>query len=154
MAGSTDNSIVIAAPLQLVWEMTNDLSSWTTLFSEYAEVEVLEQKGRTIRFRLTMHPDEQGQVWSWVSERTPDPETYTVRAHRVETGPFEYMHIYWEYQPVDGGTRMRWKQDFHMKPAAPIDDAGMTDRINRNTRVQMDRIKQQIEAAAVRVGRQ
>lgn len=154
MAGSTDNSIVIAAPLQLVWEMTNDLSSWTTLFSEYAEVEVLEQKGRTIRFRLTMHPDEQGQVWSWVSERTPDPETYTVRAHRVETGPFEYMHIYWEYQPVDGGTRMRWKQDFHMKPAAPIDDAGMTDRINRNTRVQMNRIKQQIEAAAVRVGRQ
>lgn len=153
MAGHTDNTVVIAAPLELAWEMTNDLASWPTLFSEYAAVEVLEQKERTVRFRLTMHPDEQGRVWSWVSERTPDPDTHTVRAHRVETGPFEYMHIYWEYQPVEDGTRMRWVQDFHMKPTAPIDDPGMTDRINHNTRVQMDRIKRQIEDAAVQVRR-
>jgi aromatase len=153
MAGHTDNTVVIAAPLELAWEMTNDLASWPTLFSEYAAVEVLEQKERTVRFRLTMHPDEQGRVWSWVSERTPDPDTYTVHAHRVETGPFEYMHIYWEYRPVEDGTRIRWVQDFHMKPTAPIDDAGMTARINHNTRVQMDRIKRQVEDAAAQVQR-
>jgi aromatase len=63
------------------------------------------------------------------------------------------MHIYWEYRPVEDGTRIRWVQDFHMKPTAPIDDAGMTARINHNTRVQMDRIKRQVEDAAAQVQR-
>jgi aromatase len=44
-----------------------------------------------------MHPDDQGRVWSWTSQRTPDEPSRTVRAHRVETGPFEYMNIFWKY---------------------------------------------------------
>lgn len=147
-AGHTDNSIVIAAPFDLVWQMTNDVRSWPELFSEYASVEILEQRGDTVRFRLTMHPDEDGTVWTWVSERTADPRTRTVRAHRVETGPFEYMKIYWEYTEEPGGVRMRWVQDFRMKPSAPVDDATMTEHINRNSVVQMNRIKSIIEAAA------
>jgi aromatase len=148
VAGRTENSIVIDAPLDLVWDMTNDIESWPHLYSEYASAEVLDRQGNTVRFRLTMHPDANGTVWSWVSERTADPTTRTVRAHRVETGPFEYMKIFWEYRPVEGGIEMRWVQDFHMKPEAPVDDAWMTDNINRNTPIQMARIKGLIEAAA------
>jgi len=150
MPGHTENEIVIDAPIDLVWKMTNDVPSWPELFSEYAEAEVLAQEGETIRFRLTMHPDEEGRVWSWVSERTPDPATRTVSAHRVETGPFEYMRIHWDYAEVPGGVRMRWVQDFAMKPTAPVDDAGMTARINRNSVVQLGRIKSLVEAAAAR----
>lgn len=146
--GHTDNQIVIDAPIELVWEMTNDVPSWPSLFSEYAEAEVLAEENGTVRFRLTMHPDENGVKWSWVSERTPNPASRTVRAHRVETGVFEFMDIYWEYREVEGGVRMRWVQDFRMKPSAPIDDAGMTDRLNRNTAIQMERIKGLVEAAA------
>ena len=151
MAGHTDNEIIIEAPMELVWERTNDLASWPQLFSEYASVDILERNGATVRFRLTMHPDEDGTVWSWVSERTPDPETRTVTAHRVETGLFEFMNIRWEYAEAEDGTgvRMRWIQDFHMKPAAPVDDAGMTEHLNRNTAVQMKLIKEKVEAAAV-----
>ncbi|MDG4820756.1 SRPBCC family protein [Asanoa sp. WMMD1127] len=152
MAGHTDNAVVIDAPMDLVWDMTNDVESWPELFSEYAAAEILEREDATIRFRLTMHPDEEGRVWTWVSERTPDPLTRTVRAHRVETGPFEYMNIFWEYAPEGAGVRMRWVQDFHMKPGAPADDAGMTAHLNRNTLVQMDRIKRLVEEAAARVG--
>jgi len=148
MPARTDNAVVINAPMELVWEMTNDVASWPQLFSEYAGVEILEQDDRKVRFRLTMHPDEEGRVWSWVSERTIDPETRTVRAHRVETGPFEYMHIFWEYLPVPGGVRMRWVQDFQMKPDAPVDDATMAEHINRNTLIQMARIKGLVEQAA------
>lgn len=152
MAGHTDNSIVIDAPMDLVWEMTNDLRSWTQLYSEYAAVEVLEEKdvdgGREFLFRLTMHPDENGNVWSWVSKRVVDPAARQVRAHRVETGPFEYMNIYWEYLPEGGAVRMRWVQDFHMKDAAPVTDEGMTERLNRNTPVQMNLIKGKVEKAA------
>jgi aromatase len=148
MPGHTENAITVNAPLQLVWDMTNDVASWPELFGEYAEVEVLDRRGNTVRFRLTMKPDENGKVWSWVSERTADPVTRTVDAHRVETGPFEYMRIHWDYEETPEGVRMRWVQDFAMKPQAPVDDAGMTDRINRNTPVEMDRIRKIVEAAA------
>ena len=148
MAGHTESSIVIDAPMELVWDMTNDLERWPTLFSEYAETTVLERKGDTVRFRLTMHPDENGKIWSWVSERTPDPKTRTVKARRVETGPFEYMNIEWFYEPVDGGVRMRWVQDFHMKPQAPVNDEQMTERINTNSKVQMALIKEKVEQRA------
>jgi aromatase len=148
MAGHTDNAIIINAPLELVWDMTNDVESWPNLFSEYASAEILERRGNTLRFRLTMHPDEDGTVWSWVSERTPDPTTHTVRAHRVETGPFEHMNIFWEYQPVEGGVKMRWVQDFHMKPQALVDDDAMVDHLNRNTAIQMARIKRLVEQTA------
>ncbi len=148
MSGHTDNSVVIDAPMDLVWSMTNDVPSWPQLFTEYASAEIISRDGATIRFRLTMHPDEQGRVWSWVSERTPDPVTRTVVARRVETGPFEYMNLRWEYREVPGGVEMRWIQDFAMKPTAPVDDAGMTERINRNSVREMGRIKSLVEAAA------
>jgi aromatase len=148
MTGHTDNSVLIAAPLPLVWDITNDLEGWPSLFTEYASVEVLERRGDTVRFRLTMHPDEQGRVWSWVSERTTDPTRRTVSAHRVETGPFQYMRIGWSYHEEDGGTRMRWVQDFSMKPDAPVDDPGMVDHLNRTTAVQQGVIKEKIEAVA------
>jgi ribosome-associated toxin RatA of RatAB toxin-antitoxin module len=148
MTRRTDNAVVIDAPLDLVWELTNDVESWPRLFSEYASAEILERRGDTVRFRLALHPDEQGRVWSWVSERTPDPVTRTVRAHRVETGVFEFMDIHWSFEEVDGGVRMRWVQEFRMKPDAPLDDDGMAERLNRNTVGQMALIKTRVEAAA------
>src|SRR5262245_21393145 len=73
--GATDNSVYINAPFELVWRLTNDVRSWPDLFTEYASVEVQQDSGETIRFRLTTVPDPDGQVWSWVSERTSDLST-------------------------------------------------------------------------------
>lgn len=148
MAAHTESEVVIAAPMQLVWDITNDVANWPNLYSEYSAAEILHQSGDTVRFRLTMHPDEQGNVWSWVSERTADPESRTVSAHRVETGPFDFMKIFWEYTEVDGGVLMRWVQDFHMKPAAPVDDDTMAANITRNSKIQMALIKEKIEKVA------
>jgi aromatase len=146
MGVRTDNFIVINAPLDVVWEITNDVADWPNLFTEYATAEILEQSGATVKFRLTMHPDENGKIWSWVSERTPDPATHTVKARRIETGPFEYMNIEWYYDPVEGGTKMRWVQEFHMKPQAPANDEQMEQYINVNTKKQMAIIKEKVEA--------
>ena len=146
--GHTENSIVIAAPLELVWSVTNDVAGWPDLFTEYARAEILDTDGDTVRFRLTMHPDENGVAWSWVSERTPDRATRQVRARRVETGPFEYMRIHWTYTEEPDGVRMTWVQDFAMKPTAPVDNAGMTERINANSQVQLAVIKQRLERLA------
>lgn len=109
---------------------------------------MLSREGDTTAFRLTMYPDDNGKVWSWVSERTVDRANRTVRARRVETGPFAHMNILWEYTELPGGTQMRWTQDFAMKPDAPVDDEWMTDNINRNSRTQMALIRDRIEQVA------
>ena len=148
MAGHTDNEIVINAPIELVWSMTNDIESWPRLFSEYSAAEIIEHRDGTVVFRLALHPDENGKVWDWVSARTPDESTRTVRSQRVQTGPFKYMWIYWEYEETGEGVRMRWVQDFEMRPGLPADDASMFERLDRNTKIQQQLIKDKIEAAA------
>ena len=152
MAAHTDNSIDIDAPLEFVWERMIDVENWPNLFTEYAGAEILKRDGDRIEFRLTTYPDPEhdGQVWSWVSERTMDPAAHTTKSRRIETGPFEYMNIEWFFEEVDGGTRMRWVQDFSMKPGAPANDEDAEDYMNRNTKVQMDAIKERLESAAVR----
>jgi aromatase len=100
-----------------------------------------------VRFRLTMHPDDNGKVWSWVSERVMDPQAHTVHAYRVETGPFEFMDIDWTYRETSDGVEMQWVQNFHMKPDAPVDDATMAEMITKNSAVQMKRIKTLVEDA-------
>jgi aromatase len=151
MSGHTEQSVLIEAPFQLVWDMTNDVDNWPNLFTEYAEATVLERAGDSVTFRLTMHPDENGTVWSWISRRTPDLVRREVHAHRLETGPFEYMHIYWAYREEAGGVRMTWIQDFRMRSTAPVTDEQMTDRLNVNSPVQLDVIKHKVEAAAGRL---
>ncbi|WP_307848829.1 cupin domain-containing protein [Microbispora oryzae] len=146
MIGHTDNAIEIDAPIGFLWAQTNDVRTWPDLFTEYAKVEVLEEEPDSVVFRLTMHPDAQGNEWSWVSRRAWDRDTWTVRARRIETGPFEFMNITWTYEELGPDrTRMRWIQDFHMKPDAPVDTTRMTENINGNTKVQMEVIKQRVE---------
>jgi aromatase len=148
VSGHTDNSVFIDAGIDLVWQVTNDVPNWPRLFTEYAAAEILARDGNTVRFRLTMHPDENGTVWSWVSERTLHRDTWSVVARRVEPGPFEYMNIEWTYRPEGVGTRMRWVQEFAMRADAPLDDAAMVHRIDANSRIQMNLIRDKVERLA------
>jgi aromatase len=148
MAAHTDNAVEISAPLEQVWERMMDIESWPELFSEYAKAEVIERDGDRVVFRLTTHPDPDydGQVWSWTSERIADPASHRSKSRRIETGPFEYMNIEWSFEEIDGGTRMRWVQDFSMKPEAPSDDEQAEEYMNKNTKIQMGVIKERLEA--------
>ena len=145
MTARTENSVVINAPLDLVWSRTNDVANWPALFTEYAKAEILAEEDGRVRFRLTMHPDENGNEWSWVSERVADRTTRVVLAHRAEPGWFRFMHIRWTYDEVDDGVLMRWVQEFEMRPDAPVDDAAMAENINTNSSVQMTAIKAKLE---------
>lgn len=154
MAAHTDNAVEINAPLEFVWERMMDIASWPALFSEYAKAEVVEQEGDRVVFRLTTHPDPDydGKVWSWTSERTADPKTHTSKSKRIETGPFQYMDIEWYFEQTDDGTRMRWVQDFSMKPDAPANDEQAEGYMNKNTKTQMGVIKERLEAQAEGAG--
>jgi aromatase len=152
MSSRIDNTILVKAPLDLVWEMTNDVESWPHLFTEYSEAEIVARDGGTLRIRLTTHPDENGKVWSWESERTPHPETHTVTARRTDfsTGPFASMEIHWEYREVPEGVEMRWVQDFELKPGLPFTADQMAGHLSGNTVEQMEVVKAQLELVAER----
>jgi aromatase len=150
MAAHTDNAVEINAPLDYVWGRMMNIEDWPNLFSEYAKAEVVEQEGDRIIFRLTTYPDPdyEGQVWSWTSERIADPASHSSKSRRIETGSFEYMNIEWYFEDADGGTRMRWVQDFSMKPSAPANDEQAEEYMNKNTKEQMRVIKERLEAQA------
>jgi aromatase len=143
--GRTQQAITIAAPYDLVWEITNDVAGWPRLFSEYAAAEILDDSGDRVLFRLTMHPDAEGRSWSWVSERIMDRAEGVVRSRRVETGPFEFMNIRWDYRQVERGVELRWAQEFAMKPGAPADTKAMTVNISANSVIQLALIRQRLE---------
>ncbi len=150
MAAHTDNAIEISAPLEFVWDRMMDVESWPSLFSEYAKAEVIEAEGDRVVFRLTTHPDPEsdGQVWSWTSERIADPASHSSKSRRIETGPFQYMNIEWSFEATEGGTRMRWVQEFSMKPEAPADDEHAEQYMNKSTKEQMRVIKERLETQA------
>ena len=146
MSAHTDNSIVIEAPVDVVWEEANRLEQWPVLFAgEYERVEVLGTEADRVTFRITTKPQENGQSYSWVSERVLDREHHRVVARRLETGPFLYMHIYHEFEECPEGTRVRWVQDFEMRPQAPFTDSQMASRINAGSEGNLRRHKQVIE---------
>jgi aromatase len=147
MSAHTDNEIVIDAPVDVVWEQANNIEQWPLLYdSEYEKGEVLDGPPDRVLFRLTTKPREDGNRYSWVSERVPDIARGLVVARRIETGPFLYVHIVQSYTDLgDGCTRMRWVQDFEMKPGAPFTDEQMAARINRGSAHNMRTHKQVIE---------
>ncbi|MCF7895306.1 MAG: polyketide cyclase, partial [Candidatus Omnitrophica bacterium] len=56
----TVNSIVIDAPYDKVFEISNDISRWKDLFDEYTGSEVLEKEANKIIFQLT---HQNGNSW-------------------------------------------------------------------------------------------
>src|SRR5215468_1612678 len=154
MSAHTDNEVVIEAPLNLVWEVANDIERWPELFAgEYARAEVLERDDDRVRFRLTTTPGPDGAVHRWESERWMDRARGTVQARRIEPGPFRYVHIFQSFTAVAGGTRLRWVQDFEARPDAPFSDEEARRRIDAGARGNLRRHKEVIEGLAAGVGR-
>ena len=116
--GHTRNEVVIDAPYDLVFEVSNHIERWTELFGdEYLNAEVLERKDNEIVFRLT---NKEGQ--SWVSKRWLHKDQKFAFASRHDPMfPFKYMKIIWLYHEIDckcedgkARTLMTWIQDFEM----------------------------------------
>jgi len=145
--GYTRNTVLIHAPLEDVFTLTNNVSSWPDLFTEYAAAEVLEEQENKVTFRLTTHPDESGTQWSWISTRWTDAERKSTRSERdPSNGPFQQMTIRWWYDSAGAtDTVMTWEQEFTMKPGAPFSDAHATKHLNTQTKIQQSVIKERIE---------
>ena len=140
----TANSIVINAPYDLVFEISNDISRWKELFDEYTGSDVLEVVDNKITFQLT---HKNGN--SWKSYRLLFKDDKFAYACKVEPMfPFKYMKIVWLYRDVEGGVEMTWIQDFSMDPKAKYTDSQVEELINKHSQDNLKRFKEFVEKEA------
>jgi len=137
----THNSIVIARPMDSVFEMSNQLEEWPNIFNEYVGVKILSREGNRIVFQMTNKEKE-----SWRSHRLIDRAHWLVTATREEPMyPFKYMHLRWTYRPVPEGTEMTWEQFFEMDPACNVSDEIAMQRVIKHSQTNMENFKRWIE---------
>lgn len=145
--GYIRNAVLIHAPIEDVFRLTNNVRAWPDLFTEYASSEVLEETEDSVTFQLTTHPDESGTQWSWVSARWTNADRKSTYSKRnPASGPFKQMEIRWWYNSIDEtSTVMIWEQEFSMKPEAPFTEQVATNHLNGQTKIQQQVIKERVE---------
>ncbi len=143
--GHTCNSIIIHAPYEAVFDISNDIPRWTELFgSEYRAAVVTRRTGNELEFRLT---NEQGQ--SWQSWRLLLRDSHLAYAERRDPKfPFEFMKIVWLYTPRPEGIELTWIQHFKMAEGAKVTEEQVETMINRHSRENPEIFKRVIEREA------
>jgi aromatase len=143
--GHTANSILIKAPYELVFDISNDIPRWTELFGgEYKEAKIVGREGNKITFQLT---DDEGN--SWQSFRLLFKDYYFTYAQKMEpTFPFKWMKIIWLYTPRPDGILMTWIQDFTMDDKAKFNDEQVEGFINKHSQDNLKIFKAVIEKEA------
>lgn len=143
--GHTCNSIIIDAPYEKVFDISNDISRWTELFgTEYKKAEVVKKEGNKITFRLTDEDDK-----SWQSWRLLFKENMFAYAERQDPlFPFTFMKIVWLYTTRPEGVEMTWIQHFEMDGKAKFNDAQVEGFINEGSAHNLKIFKSIIEREA------
>ena len=143
--GHTCNAIIINAPYDKVFDISNDIPRWTELFGgEYQKAEVVKKEGNKITFRLT---DDEGK--SWVSWRLLYKENYFAYAERHDPKfPFKFMKIIWLYTPRPNGIELTWIQHFEMDDKAKFNDTQVEGFINGHSKDNLKIFKEVIEREA------
>lgn len=143
--GHTCNSIIINAPYEKVFDISNDIPRWTELFgSEYKKAEIVSKEGNKITFRLTDDEDK-----SWISWRLLFKEKYFTYAERHEPKfPFMYMKIVWLYTQKPEGVELTWIQHFEMDEKAKFTDEQVEGFINKHSKDNLKIFRDAIEKVA------
>jgi aromatase len=145
--GHTCNSIIISAPYDLVFDISNDFPRWTELFgAEYKKAEVVSKEGNKVTFRLTDDEDK-----SWVSWRLLFKDKFFTYSERHEPKfPFKYMKIIWLYTQKPSGVEMTWIQHFEMDEKAKFNDEQVEGFINKHSKDNLKIFKEVIEKSALK----
>lgn len=146
--GHTCNSILINAPYDKVFDISNDIERWTELFGgEYKEAKILKREGNKLTFRLT---DDEGR--SWQSFRLLFKDYNFAYAQKLPPEfPFKYMKIIWLYTPSAEGILMSWIQHFEMDEKAKFTDAQVEEMINKHSKENLEIFKRIIEEESIAV---
>lgn len=143
--GNTCNSIIITAPYDKVFDISNDIARWTELFGgEYKKAEVVGKEGNKITFRLS---DDENRTWqSWRLLFKDKCFTYSEREE--PKFPFKFMKIIWLYTTRPEGIEMTWIQHFEMDENAKFNGEQVEGFINKHSKDNLKLFKEIIEREA------
>jgi len=142
--GHTCNSIIINAPYDLVFEISNDFPRWTELFgTEYKKAEIVKKEGNKVTFRLTDDEDKSWQSWRLLFK----DKFFTYSEREEPKFPFKFMKIIWLYTQKDQGVELTWIQHFEMDDKAKFNDEQVEGFINKHSKDNLLIFKNVIEKA-------
>jgi aromatase len=144
----TVNSVVVNAPYEEVFDISNKIEGWTELFScVYAKADVLDRRGNEITFRITNK--ERGSIW--VSKRWLYKDLKFVYGQRWDpVYPFKYFKVVWLYTEIPEGTKVTWIVDFELDPNyEEFTTNQIVGFINKHAQPNMQTFKKAIEAGRV-----
>jgi aromatase len=145
VAGHTDVEVVVRAPLETVWTVSNAHELWS---AERHKLYFSRDDGRWISFQVTSPPDERGRSWTYNVDRSQYPEQHTVYSRRWGNPELVYSVAWWLYSEVPEGTKIRCVQDFEMAADASVDDREMERIVENTSRGALTRMAARVEAAA------
>jgi hypothetical protein len=145
MSAHVDVEVVVPAPLDAVWRISNEHERWE---AQRHRSLVADADGLRFSFQVTSPPDPEGRTWTyWVERCLYHPAEHVVHARRWGNPEFRYSVAWWLYDAVEGGTRVRSVQDFEMADGASADDLEMQRIITDGTRKALERMAARVMSA-------
>ena len=137
-------SVVVDAPIERVFELSNRVQDWTEMMNDYARVEVLKREGHKTTFRL-----HHKNGTSWISWRVVHPLGKFALAERVTPRqPFKFMHHVWTYRALDAAhTEMSWTMQFELPEAEAHREAECCEYLLKHSADNQQQMKAYIESA-------
>jgi hypothetical protein len=146
--GHVDVNVLVRAPLDVTWRVTNDLSGWDR---ERHRMEG-PAGGSRVRFEVVVPAADGRPSRTYSVERCPDEGQRVVYSRRWDNHPYRYSIAWWLYDEVDGGTAVRCVQDFELEPDAGFDEEEAARRMGASARSALERMARRVEAAAAAHG--
>ncbi len=116
----TENSILISAPIDLIFDTAADLSGWPAMLPQYRWIKYLEQsptENTVVMAAWRILPFLAGAriPVQWTSRQVIDRPKKEIRFHHLEAWT-KGMDVVWTFSPSPDGVRVRITHDF----ASPI----------------------------------
>lgn len=141
----TRHCVDVDARPGVVYGLIADAVRWPLFFPPNVHVERLEFDGRAERLRMWARAN--GEVRSWISQRTQDPQErrITFRQTRPQA-PVETMDGTWTVEERPGGTsRLTLLHTFTVAGDRPDDVAWVERACETNSRAELDNLKRLAE---------
>lgn len=141
----TTHIVTVNAPAATVYGLISDVTKWPYIFSPTVHVQTMLLDDNNERLRLWAFAN--GEVRTWASRRTLDPDCLRIRFHQVITSPpVESMGGEWVIEPLaDGSTRVVLLHDFTIINDDPDDRTFVTRAVDHNSTAELASLKRAAE---------
>ncbi len=156
MAGHIDVRVKVSAPLEVMWEVANEIETPGTAtgpadrHAQNHEIVQWNPELNRITYRINPGPDPANRTWAYQAERIVNAADKTAYARRWGNENFLYSYAFWQYTGTGAESELRCVADFEMIPGSPMDDGQMEAFMSRGTLAAMEKTARAAEAEAAR----